>query len=75
MWIEVETKETGLKILFDTSNIVRVDLSAEGGAAGISLKGHAGQIRITRDDYNRLKMHFKVQNLSDMPGPTKHKDQ
>jgi len=75
MYIECQLKETGLKVIFDTDNISRIDLSAEGGAAGISLKGHAGQIRISRDDYNKLKMHFKVQNLSDMPGPTKHKEQ
>ncbi len=59
-------------VLFDLDNVVRVDLV--GDAAGISLKGHAGQIRITKTDYDRLRMHFKAQVLSDMPGPVRHKD-
>ena len=74
MYIQTTLKERpDSSVLFDTDSVVRVDLT--GDVAGISLKGHAGQIRISRDDYNRLKMHFKVQNLSDMPGPTKHKEQ
>ena len=60
-------------VLFDLDNVVRVDLV--GDTAGISLKGHAGQIRISMDDFNRLKMHFKAQNLSDMPGTVKHREE
>ena len=74
MYIQCKVREGGAQVIFDTDNVSRIDLSDEGGAAGISLKGHAGQIRITRDDYSKLKMHFKVQNLCDMPGPTKHKE-
>ena len=59
-------------VLFDLDNVVRVDLV--GDAAGISLKGHAGQIRITRDGWDRLRNFFKAQSLSDMPAPVRHKD-
>ena len=74
MYITVIPKERpDTTVLFDLDNVVRVDLVGE--TAGISLKGHAGQIRITMDDFNRLKMHFKAQSLSDMPCPVKQKEQ
>jgi hypothetical protein len=73
MYITVIPKERpDTTVLFNLENVIRVDLVGE--TAGISLKGHAGQIRITMDDFNRLKMHFKAQNLSDMPAPVRHKE-
>ena len=73
MYITVIPKERpDNTVLFDLDNVVRVDLVGE--TAGISLKGHAGQIRISMDDFSRLKMHFKAQNLSDMPCPVRHKE-
>ena len=74
MYIQCQLKERPENVvLFDLDNVVRIDLV--GDACGISLKGHAGQIRVTRDDYDRLKSHFKAQNLSDMPAPVKQKEQ
>ena len=75
MYIECELRETGARVIFNTDNVSRIDLSDEGGAAGISLRGHAGQIRVTRQDYDKLRMHLKVMQLSNLPGPTKHKEQ
>jgi hypothetical protein len=73
MYITIIPKERpDTTVLFDLDNVVRVDLVGE--TAGISLKGHAGQIRITRDDWDRLRNFFKAQSLSDMPAPVRHKD-
>lgn len=73
MYITTTLKERPENVvMFDLDNVVRVDLVGE--TAGISLKGHAGQIRITRDDWDRLRNFFKAQSLSDMPAPVRHKD-
>ena len=60
-------------VMFDTDAIVRIDLV--GGVAGLSLRGSVAQVRISRDDYDRLRMHFKAQVLSDMPAPVRHRDE
>ena len=74
MWIQTVLAERPENIvLFDTDSISRIDLV--GDVAGLSLRGNVAQVRISKDNFYKLKMFFKAQNLSDMPGPTKHKEQ
>jgi len=74
MYIQTTLKERpDSTVIFDTDNVTRIDLT--GDVAGVSLKGHAGQIRISKADFDRLRMHFKVQVSSDMPCPVRHKNQ
>ena len=60
-------------VIFNDAYVTKMVLS--GDACGIHHQGIVGETRITRDQGDKLRIAWKVQNVDDLPGIVRHTEQ
>ena len=59
-------------VIFNDAFVTKVTLA--GDACGIHHQGIVAETRITRDQYDRLRMFWRVQDVDDLPWIVRHTD-